>query len=67
MKLHDYLKDCGISDAEFGSLVEASEDAVRKWKYGQRMPRPQVLARIREVTNGAVTANDFLPAPEPVA
>lgn len=32
-----------------------------RYERGERMPRPAVLARIRDVTQGAVTANDFLP------
>ena len=32
-----------------------------RYERGERTPRPAVLARIRDVTGGAVTANDFLP------
>ena len=65
MKLHDYLLATKTSDEAFARLVGKSAGAVRKWRYGERVPRPVVMTRIREATNGAVTADDFLPAPEP--
>ena len=72
MKLLDYMKANNISDEEFavrmgGSL---SPSAIRKWKYDERMPRLPEVVRIEELTDGAVTARDFLPdqqAPSPPA
>ena len=65
MKLAAYLKHHGLSDEEFASHLGGglSAEAVRKWRFGVRTPRPVHLVRIAEVTNGDVTANDFLPAP----
>ena len=62
MELRRYLKENGITNHQFAVLVDASPDAVRKWRYGERVPRPEHLVRIREATGGAVTPNDFLPA-----
>jgi DNA-binding transcriptional regulator YiaG len=64
MKLADFLDAKGLSDEGFAALVgNVSVWGVRKWRYGQRTPRPREMARIVEVTQGVVTANDFLPAP----
>jgi predicted transcriptional regulator len=62
MNLADFMRDRGISDQEMAALVGCSEFAVRKWKYGERVPRGQAMSRLREATDGTVTANDFLPA-----
>jgi hypothetical protein len=43
--------------------IGVSRDGARKWVYGTRTPRLPVLQRISAATNGAVTANDFIPAP----
>lgn len=61
MNLSDFMRLKEISDQEMATQVGCSEFAVRKWKYGERVPRGAALARIVEVTEGAVTANDFLP------
>lgn len=61
MKLSDYMRQHALSDDAMAALVGGcSASAVRKWKYGERMPRAGVLARIHDATEGHVTANDFL-------
>lgn len=62
MKLHDYLSQRKIAETEFAALVGASVHAVRKWRYLDRIPRKKALAKIRAVTGGKVTANDFVEA-----
>lgn len=66
-KLAAYLARTFTSDAAFAAQIGASMGAVRKWKRGERMPRPVHLTRIREVTGGAVTADDFVPPSEGAA
>lgn len=62
MTLSDYLRDRGLDDAAFASLSDGafSAEAVRKWRFRARTPRQRQLAKIVELTNGAVTANDFM-------
>lgn len=61
MTLADYMKAHGLDDLAMAEKIgRCSESAVRKWRYGQRMPRVEQLRRIAEVTHGAVTPNDFL-------
>lgn len=43
----------------FGDQVGATKGMVSKWETGKAFPRKQFIARIFDVTNGAVTANDF--------
>lgn len=64
MKLADFMRGHGLSDDAFAARVGGcSAFAVRKWKYGERIPRGETLNRIAAATGGAVTANDFVPAP----
>lgn len=60
MKLSSYTVEHDLTDEQMASLIGASVGAVRKWKSGVRIPRPLHLRRIAEVTNGLVTANDFV-------
>lgn len=62
MKLIDYLRANEITDEAFAAQVGVSKWGVRKWMYGQRVPRTEEMLAIRDATNGAVTPNDFLPA-----
>lgn len=61
MRLYDWLVSNDVSDADFAERVGTSPHAVKKWRYGERIPRSVALARIVAATNGQVTANDFFP------
>lgn len=62
MKLAAYLRHNDISDEQFAEKIGASEGAVRKWKSGERTPRPDAMLSILAATSGKVTPNDFLPS-----
>lgn len=59
MELHEWLNANHISTEEFADRIGVSAGGVRKWRYGERLPRPKAMKRIAEATDGAVTANDF--------
>lgn len=59
MKLQAYLDLKQMSDVQFGELVGASEYGVRKWARRERIPRPDAMRKIVEVTEGAVGPSDF--------
>lgn len=61
MKLASFLTSQKLTSAEFAEMVGVSAKAVTNWRQGNRFPRPEALDRIQRVTNGAVTAIDFLP------
>lgn len=67
MQLADYLKANGISDEDFGDAIGVSRQSVHRYKMFGRFPEKPILARIVEVTAGAVTPNDFLDAQPEVA
>lgn len=60
MKLITYLKNNGITHENFAKLIPvATARTVQRYATGERMPRPETIARISELTNGQVTAADF--------
>lgn len=40
-------------------LIDVTPQAVERYVNGKRIPEPEVMAKIFEVTGGAVSANDF--------
>lgn len=66
MTLSDYLAKNKVSPRDFAARVGVSPEAIRLYTKGARMPRPGVLRTIQNETGGAVTANDFAAANEPV-
>lgn len=59
MTLKEYLKSNHLTPDEFAKIIGLSRGGVLKWMTGERFPRPVVLQKIYEVTNGEVTPNDF--------
>ena len=60
MKLSEYLKIHNLSYAEFGRMISKDRVQARRYALEEVNPREQeTINKITEVTNGAVTANDF--------
>lgn len=61
MRLSEYLEAHDLTTAKFATKVgNVTSEAVRLWLVGKRIPRPEQMRRIAEVTDGKVTPNDFL-------
>lgn len=61
MTLSEFMAEQGLADAEMAVLIgDCSDHAVKKWRYGERLPRGDQMRRIYAVTDGAVTPNDFV-------
>lgn len=60
MNLEAWLSQQNMSDDDFASLAGVDRTTVSRWKRGKRFPKPAQLARVAELTNGAVTAGDFV-------
>ena len=66
MKLSDFMKTAGLDDEALAAQVgDCSAHAVKKWRYQERVPRPEQMRRIAEITEGRVTPNDFVLPPQP--
>lgn len=65
MTLREYLAAIGQSSSRFAERIDVSPEAVRRYIKGERRPQADILARIRNVTDGAVRAADFFGESEP--
>jgi transcriptional regulator with XRE-family HTH domain len=60
MQLAEYLRLNGMTAAVFARQVGMTRQAVGNYLSGDRFPHPEKLIRIKEVTAGLVTAEDFV-------
>lgn len=63
MTLDEHIKQTGVSNKDFGDEVGASPHAVKKWRRGERVPRPAMMQKIFEASKGAVDFSSWYPAP----
>lgn len=59
MQLGSYLATRAIPHAEFARAINVTTTALYRYIDGDRVPRRDILAKIAEVTAGAVQPNDF--------
>lgn len=60
MKLAAWLRTKDMTATAFGLLVNVTnKQTMSRYIRGDRFPPPDVLVRIRAVTDGEVTADDF--------
>ena len=60
MLLKDHLRAASETPASFAPRIGVSVQTLYRYLSGDRFPTPWNLRRIREVTGGAVTADDFV-------
>ncbi len=66
MTLAEYLKLENVKPSHFATRLGVSASTVSRFLKGERVPSPQMLRRIAELTSNRVTPNDFMgisPAP----
>lgn len=66
-KLDAYLTAKGMPNAEFGRRVGASESTISRIRHGKQAPSFALARRIKEASDGAVTADDLMAATMPPA
>lgn len=59
MTIDEFLQTQSINAAEFAKKLGVSAETVRRYANGSRTPAREVMKRIVDVTEGAVTPNDF--------
>jgi Helix-turn-helix len=59
MQLRAYLDDRKITIPAFAAAIGVSVQAVHRYVAGDRVPRKEVMARIKAATDGKVQPNDF--------
>jgi transcriptional regulator with XRE-family HTH domain len=67
MKFTEYMRWRDLDDSQMAAQIGCSASAVVKWRRGERVPRPQQIIRIREVTDGRVGPEDWFPSKEAAA
>ena len=66
MKLGQFLKEADLTQEAFALKVGVKTAAVTRWSNGTRRSRdPILLNKIKELTGGKVTADDFFSFEEP--
>lgn len=58
MRLATFMASKSLDDEGMAAILGCTAHAVRKWASGERVPRPEMIARIEKVTGKLVTAND---------
>ena len=59
MTLKEYLIEAAITRADFARQIDVSQETVRRYLIGARIPDKHVMERIALATGCKVTANDF--------
>lgn len=59
MKLGEYLESHSIQQSDFAGRIGVTEETVRRYIVGARVPRPRIMEKIALATGCQVTANDF--------
>lgn len=60
MTLHDWMWASDKEAVEVAGILGVSRQAVHQWLSGATRPSAAVLAKIEDMTDGAVTARDFV-------
>ena len=60
MLLNDWMIKVGMTDAEMATKICCSRSAISRYRSGERMPRPEVLTKLVDVTSGEVMPMDFV-------
>lgn len=61
MRLMDWMEKTNIDVFEAARAFDVSTYAIKKWLKGERTPRPKTQAKIKLVTKGQVTGDDWVP------
>lgn len=64
MHLSDYMEAKGLSDGEVANLIGRSRPTVSRIRRKVVRPDWETIRKLEAVTDGAVTANDFVEAAE---
>ncbi len=60
MQLTDWMRLSQHNDETLAKKLGVHETSVWRWRTGRRMPSKRLLQAVERLTNGAVTANDFI-------
>jgi len=61
MKLSDWMAAKELDDEHLGNLVQADRVTISRIRRGLNRPSWDLAGRLKNISGGAVTADDFLP------
>lgn len=61
-KLRSFRESRGLSQEELAKSVGVEKATISRIENGHRVPSMGLVSRLCEVSGGALTANDFMPA-----
>lgn len=64
MKLTEWLAKNRVSDADFAKRIGVSRQALWRYKAEDRLPKREILERIKTETGGEVCPADFFASPD---
>jgi len=60
MRLEEFLRKNGLNYSWLVKRLRVNDETARRWIRGEHMPSPALCEKIRRLTGGEVTANDFV-------
>ena len=63
-KLRTWRRNHGLSQADAAAKLGVARRTWHLWEHGARIPEPDNLLALVQITGGAIEANDFYRMPE---
>lgn len=63
MKLGEWMEESQLDDAAVAARVRSDRSTISRVRRGMHKPSWELVEKLRDVSDGKVTANDFLDDP----
>ena len=60
MLLSEWMQESGFNDQALSERIGVSRSAVTQYRLGDRMPRPEIMVKLVEVTGSQVSPMDLI-------
>jgi len=61
MRLGEFLRLADLPQAKFATLIGVRQATISRYISGEQIPSTPIVLKIRALTEGAVTLDDWLP------
>lgn len=66
MRMIDWMRSENLDDQQVAKLLgNCSASAVKKWKYGERVPDAKRILQIESLSKGGISLTDWVKPAEP--
>jgi len=59
MRLKKWMTQKSINDEQLSQMLGISRPAVTMYRNDQRIPKKEIMIKLRQITKGEVSPNDF--------